>query len=86
MMRKTILFAVGGIMLSGCSNAIDDAEERYRIVEAHGSPAEKCRAAREVANAYLDAKREADYRIKDLHADIQCQNVQLARQLGDAVD
>lgn len=62
---------------AACADGPKDAEARYEIVLRHGSPAERCTAAREVAGAYLKAKNEKEFRWWNLKADVQCLGVEL---------
>lgn len=60
-------------LLIGCQSRGAAAEERYRMVERNNpSPETKCRAAREVADAYLQDKNEDQYRFWRVIADGSC--------------
>lgn len=76
------MVAVAALALYGCSSAGKSAEDEYRIVERTGGDAEKCDAARAVAQGYLRDKNEAQYRNWKLTADINCNLLALKRAQG----
>lgn len=61
------------LTLAACNNPVKDAEERYHMVERNGTMGELCRAAHGVAEAYLQSKKESDYRYWRAVAGIRCQ-------------
>jgi hypothetical protein len=71
-MRVIALAAVCGLA-AACSNQTSEAERKYRMAERAGeSPAELCQRAREVAEAYLNANRDLEYRTWSATAGLKC--------------
>lgn len=67
-LAMTMILAV----LGGCSDPVADAERRWEIVQNVGSPQDKCDAARALAAAQLEAKKEWEFRVAKSRADITC--------------
>lgn len=70
------LILASTITLGGCTNEAESARERYEIVERNGTRGELCKAAKEVADAYLRQKNENEYKLWQSTAGIQCQLAQ----------
>jgi hypothetical protein len=72
---------IGAAILASCQRAAaegEHAEEQYNIVDRNGgSLDEKCRAAREVAAAYLRDRNEEKYRSWHIHAEADCSSAAL---------
>lgn len=64
-MRLAVSIVALALSLSACSTAADQAEQEYQIVsnDSLASDADKCVAARKVAQAYLSAKDEKNYQM-----------------------
>jgi uroporphyrinogen-III decarboxylase len=61
------------LTLGSCGSASDDAKRELEIVtESGGNLAERCRAERKVADAYLAEHKQAEYDAAKLTADITC--------------
>jgi hypothetical protein len=61
------------VALASCGSASDDAKRELEIViKSGGNPAERCRAERKVADAYLAEHNESEYGIAKVTADITC--------------
>jgi hypothetical protein len=74
-------------LLAGCASEASKAEDRYRIVSKAGSPADICKAAREVADVHLQARDQQKYSVWKLYADVDCQSAALgsaATRVGSA--
>jgi hypothetical protein len=70
-MRAFVL--AGLFMVAGCSSASDRAEREYQIVvENKGSVAERCRAARAVADAFLKEQNQPRHKEATARANIVC--------------
>ncbi|RSV15683.1 hypothetical protein CA235_07475 [Sphingomonas sp. ABOLF] len=71
------------LMMVGCSNPGEKAEEQFRMVEqANPSPDDLCDASRKVADGYLEARDQERYASWKNKADINCMNARLGSQLG----
>lgn len=77
-MRK--FAALSAIALAACSNAGQQAEKQYRMVEAENpSPQDLCDAGKKVAEGYLQAGDQKNYAAWKNQSEIQCMNARYAR-------
>lgn len=60
-MRQAAFFLIF-TALAGCKSQADKAAESYAIMESGATYAERCDEAGRVARAYLDERREQQYR------------------------
>ncbi len=77
-MRRLLL---GLLLLAGCSeNRSEKLEQQYAMMERAGAPkSELCKQATAIAQAYLEADNEQEYRIKRIEADADCLGAQVHR-------
>lgn len=77
------LIALFSLVLAGCSNAGQKAEDQYRMVErANPSPQDLCEAGKKVAEGYLEAGDQKNYGDWKNKAEVNCMNARLGRELG----
>lgn len=67
------MLTLAAIALASCADNRSDAEKRYEIVKRNGTVGEACNAGREVADFYLRAGDEEQYRLWDAISGIDCQ-------------
>lgn len=73
---RHIAIVVVLVALSACSSRAEQLEEQFEIA----SPAEHCRLATEIADAYLEQTDEKNYRMWRLRASGICFQDDLQRQ------
>uniref|UniRef100_UPI0035CA8DB3 hypothetical protein n=1 Tax=uncultured Sphingomonas sp. TaxID=158754 RepID=UPI0035CA8DB3 len=75
------LWVIGLLVLAGCSDPAQDAEDQFRFVQKNGSDDEKCAAARKVYDVYLAQRNEEKLKEARLTKGIYCQLADSNRQI-----
>lgn len=78
-MRKMMMMALTAA-LAGCAEKAEKAEDRYSLVEKYGTSRERCVAATEVRDAYLEQGDEREYRLWHIQSSLAC-NAALLEEL-----
>jgi len=70
--------AITLLFLSGCSDPVGDAKQRFEMVKRNATTLDEvCAEHRKLVQAYLDARDEKSYAFEKLHADADCLTAQL---------
>jgi hypothetical protein len=78
-MRRLVIVGLL-VALGSCADPVGDAQQELAILEKSGAGRDEiCGAKRKVADAYLKAHNEAEFKKADLSADIACNSAAIDR-------